>query len=85
MKTIIIIISSMFLISCTAVWKPIVDARVSKEPREITRDLLECKELTKDIKGHGAFCQPETLFASCKPANEPIRKCLINRGHSVLN
>jgi len=85
MQKLIIIISLIALGACTAQWKPIVDARVSKEPRELTRDILECRELTKDIKGHGAFCEPETLFASCKPANEPIRKCLTNRGHSILN
>jgi|TARA_R110002020_G_scaffold297278_3_gene513079 hypothetical protein len=85
MKHLIIIICLLALGACTTKWEPIVDVRASKEPREITRDILECRELTKDIKGFGPFCEPDTLFASCKPANDPIRHCLSNRGHSILN
>ena len=72
------------LIGCST-WKPIVDTRVSTSPQEITRDILECKELIKDITGYGPFCMPDTILGKCKPAHEPLRTCLANRGHSILN
>ena len=73
------------LIGCST-WKPVVDTRVSKAPQEITRDIVECKELVKDITGFGPMCMPDGILDfDCGPANQPLRQCLINRGHSILN
>ena len=74
----------LLLQSC-AQWKPVVDPRVGQNQEEILRDILECTELTKDIKGYGMWCNPIYSGGKCKPKSEPIRQCLINRGHSVLN
>ena len=74
------------LIGCSTSWKPVVDTRVSLAPQEITRDIVECKELVKDITGFGPMCMPDGILDfDCGPANQPLRQCLINRGHSILN
>ena len=49
MQKLIIIISLIALGACTAQWKPIVDARVSKDPRSLTRDIFECRQHTAEI------------------------------------
>ena len=84
MQKLIIIISLIALGACTAQWKPIVDARVSKDPRELTRDILECRELPADIVGSKFSCWDKPYW-QCDKDSAPIRQCLIGRGHSVLN
>ena len=84
MRKTIIIISLIALGGCTTAWKPIVDVRASKEPRELTRDILECRELTAEIVGSKFSCWDKP-FWKCDKESAPIRQCLINRGHSVLN
>ena len=39
-----------FILQSCARWEPVIDPRVSKDPEEVTRDILECRELTKDIE-----------------------------------
>ena len=80
-----IIIMGLLIQGCSVKWNPVIDPRVGDNYAEITRDVLECKELTKDIKGYGVWCNPLENGFKCKSKNEPIRQCLINRGHSVLN
>jgi len=84
MKTLIIICCLISLGACTPTWKPIVDARVSKDPRELTRDILECRELTAEIVGSKFSCWDKPWW-QCDKDSAPIRQCLIGRGHSVLN
>jgi len=83
--TVGMIIMTLLIQGCSVKWQPIVDPRVGENYAEITRDVLECKELTKDIKGYGIWCNPLTSGGRCKPKHEPVKQCLANRGHSVLN
>ncbi len=54
----------------------IIDPRGSKEPKEIIRDEIECKQIIKDnLNFVDRFLMHETL----------IRNCLRGRGHSILN
>ena len=65
----------IFLItsSCTNF---IIDPRGSKEPREVIRDKMECKQLIKD---------EATVVDRLLLKDLMFKKCLENRGHSILN
>ncbi len=91
------IISTICLIgilsACSTNIDYIIDPRVGKNQKEILRDKLECKELARPIEeakyekilGVIPFC---TSYACMKYGNsnyDPIKTCLINRGHSILN
>ena len=73
----------ILIIQGCARWEPVIDPRGSKDPEEVTRDILECRELTKDIEPSVFKCK-ENMFKQ-ELCERPMRKCLINRGHSVLN
>lgn len=83
----------MLLTSCSSTTSYIIDPRASKEPREIIRDKLECKELAKPfleakndkILGIIPFCTSKECMAWGKPNFDPLKKCLVNRGHSIIN
>ena len=77
------VLTIMFIIQSCARWEPVIDPRGSKDPEEVTRDILECRELTKNI-GPSVFKCKENIFKQ-ELCERPMRKCLINRGHSVLN
>lgn len=75
------IILSLLIGGCSVKWQPIVDPRVGENYTEITRDILECRELTKPIKNK-CLTKP---YWECQKKEEALRICLANRGHSVLN
>ena len=59
--------------SCTSF---IIDPRGSKDPREIVRDKIECKQIIRE----------EANIAEAVFLREVMmKKCLQNRGHSILN
>ena len=55
-----IILFFLFLQGC-ATWEPVIDPRGSKDPEEVTRDILECRELTKNIEPSVFKCK-ENIF-----------------------
>ena len=59
--------------SCTSF---IIDPRGSKEPREIIRDKMECKELIR---------QEASIVDRLLLKKLMFKQCLQNRGHSILN
>lgn len=59
--------------SCTSF---IIDPRGSKEPREIIRDKMECKEIIK---------QEASIVDRLLLKKLMFKQCLQNRGHSILN
>ena len=73
--------------------KYIIDPRASKDPREIIRDKLECRELIKPLDKHKnekilgiiPFCTSAQCMKYGQPNYDPFKKCLTNRGHSILN
>ena len=90
MKTVIISLSLLFLANCA--YKPVIDTAGRSgtfnhdKAREITDDLHHCKLVADQnstfwggiaflIESPTADTQHESIY----------RKCLINRGHSVLN
>jgi len=83
----IILIIGMILLSlliggCSVKYQPIVDPRVSENYADITRDIVECKELTEDLETHWLSCTRPLGESTC---NKKLKQCLIARGHSVLN
>lgn len=54
----------------------IIDPRGSKEPREIIRDKMECKEIIK---------QEASIVDRLLLKKLMFKQCLQNRGHSILN
>ena len=85
------IILALLLTSCASNERYIIDPRVSKEPKEIIRDKLECRELAKPY----ILAKDQTFLGICTSKKcwrwqrndgfDPIKQCLINRGHSILN
>jgi len=59
--------------SCTSF---IIDPRGSKEPREIIRDKMECKEIIR---------QEASIVDRLLLKKLMFKQCLQNRGHSILN
>jgi len=84
---------ALFVAGCSSSNDYIFDPRASKNPREIIRDKLECRELTKKyldakddkILGIIPFCTSAECMAWGVENFDPLKKCLINRGHSILN
>tara|TARA_R100000700_G_C3035778_1_gene62244 strand:- start:9 stop:314 length:306 start_codon:yes stop_codon:yes gene_type:complete len=96
----IAIISALLLTGCSQTWKPVVDPRASKEPKEIIRDEMECERLIKkadsykgkpvheraDFKFLGInFCWHHCERGAVPNNYNPLAKCLTNRGHSIIN
>ena len=54
----------------------IIDPRGSKEPREIIRDKIECEEIIN---------AEANLIDRLLMKDVVIRRCLQNRGHSIIN
>ena len=75
-----IIIMGLLIQGCSVKWQPVVDPRGGENYAEITRDIMECKELTKQISN---ICWTKML--DCNKKEDALKTCLINRGHSVLN
>ena len=71
MKKIIIIL--LLLSSCS---EYIIDPRASKQPKEIIRDEIECDKLIKENVNSVIRWLDYDLL---------MRKCLSNRGHSIIN
>ena len=89
-----IIIATLLLSSCSSNTSYIIDPRSSKDPKEIVRDRLECRELIKPlieakhetILGIIPFCtSKQCMKFGTLPDYDPMKKCLVGRGHSVLN
>ena len=92
MKKILLITLFLGLLTSCASYKPIVDTGGRSgtfdedKAKEISNDLQHCKQLAKDntsITSNISFWlispKAETQYADI------YRKCMINRGHSVLN
>ena len=60
-------------------YTPVVDLRASKDEAQLfQRDLMECKELAKQID---RFAVTQRLFSGYRIA---VNRCIEGRGHSVL-
>ena len=77
-----ILIMGLLIQGCSVKYQPIIDPRVSEDYANITRDILECKELTKDLEQHWLHCTRPFGESTC---NKSFKQCLTARGHSVLN
>ena len=90
-KLILFITSLLFLASCTT-YKPIVDTAGRSgtynedKAKEITNDLQHCKQIAREntnLLSNFSFWfmypQAETRYTDI------YRKCMVNRGHSILN
>ena len=74
----IILIFAISLTACS--YTPIVDLRASKDEAQLfQRDLMECKELAKQVAGYAVT---QTIFTGYRMA---VNNCIEGRGHSVLN
>ena len=65
----------IFLLLCSCS-DYIIDPRASKQPKEIIRDKIECETLIKENTN---------TIVRIVDGNVLMRKCLTNRGHSILN
>ncbi len=98
MRTLFIL--ALLLAGCGSPWKPVMDPRASKEPREIIRDTLECERLLAEVDPYGGVplaWRADTVFLGVKvcwwdcgkhttPSTyNPMFACLTNRGHSIIN
>ena len=89
-KSLLIIISFSLLASCA--YKPVIDTAgrsgtfSENKAHEITNDIQHCKKLAKN---NTSFLSNITYWIGSVEADTEYqslyRKCLINRGHSVLN
>ena len=89
-KSLLVFISFSVLVSC--VYKPVVDTAGrsgtfnENKAHEITNDIQHCKELAKN---NTSFLNNIVYWIGSVEAETKYqalyRKCLINRGHSVLN
>ena len=91
MKTILLIMLSLSLLQACS-YRPIIDSAGrsgtfnNDQAKEITNDIQHCKTLAKE---NSTFVG-NILYWSLSPTMDTkkeslIRKCLTNRGHSVLN
>ncbi len=71
MKNLIILL--LLLSSCS---EYIIDPRASKQPKEIIRDKIECETLIKENTN---------TIVRLVDGSVLMRKCLTNRGHSIIN
>ena len=92
MKKILLITLFLGLLSSCASYKPIVDTGGRSgtfdedKAKEISNDLQHCKQLAKDNTSITSNISFWLLSPTAQTQYEDIyRKCMINRGHSVLN
>ena len=95
MKKIIRLTSSILilgLLTSCASYKPIVDTAGRSgtfdkdKAKEISNDLQHCKQIAKDNTSVMSNISFWFLTPTAQTQYEDIyRKCMINRGHSVLN
>ena len=90
-KTILTLAISCTLLSACA-YKPIIDTAGKSgtfntdQAKEITNDLQHCKTLAKNNTSFVGNIVYWSLSPTMDTKKESLtRKCLINRGHSVLN
>ena len=90
-KTILTLAISCTLLSACA-YKPIIDTAGKSgtfntdQAKEITNDMQHCKTLAKENTTFVANILYWTFSPTMDTKKESLtRKCLINRGHSVLN
>jgi len=92
MKTILLIMVSLSLLQGCSSYKPLVDTSGrsgtfnTDQAKEITNDLQHCKTLAKENSNFVS----NILFWSVSPTMDTkyesiMRKCVLSRGHSVLN
>ena len=88
----IILMLAASLTACS--YTPVVDFRASQDEAQLyQRDLMECRELAKPflkaknekVFGIIPFCTSAECMAWGQPNFDPMKKCLVNRGHSILN
>ncbi len=92
MKKILLITLFLGLLTSCASYKPIVDTGGRSgtfdedKAKEISNDLQHCKQLAKDNTSITSNISFWLLSPTAQTQYEDIyRKCMINRGHSVLN
>ena len=92
MKKIFLIILLFGLLTSCASYKPIVDTGGRSgtfdedKAKEISNDLQHCKQMAKDNTSITSNISFWLLSPTAQTQYEDIyRKCMINRGHSVLN
>ena len=80
-----------FLTSCTS-YKPLVDTAGRSgtfdedKAKEISNDLQHCKQMAKDNTSITSNIGFWLMSPTAQTQYEDIyRKCMINRGHSILN
>ena len=90
-KTILTLAISCTLLSACA-YKPIIDTAGrsgtfnNDQAKEITNDIQHCKTLAKDNTSFVGNIVYWSLSPTMDTKKESLtRKCLTNRGHSVLN
>ena len=91
-KTILTLAISCTLLSACASYKPLIDTAGrsgtfnNDQAKEITNDMQHCKTLAKDNTSFVGNIVYWSLSPTMDTKKESlIRKCLTNRGHSVLN
>ncbi len=91
MKTILLIMASLTLLQACS-YRPIIDTAGKSgtfdtdQAKEITNDMQHCKTLAKNNTTFVGNILYWTLSPTMDTKKESLtRKCLINRGHSVLN
>ena len=92
MKTILLIMLSLSLLQGCSSYKPLIDTSGrsgtfnTDQAREITNDTQHCKTLAKENTTFVGNIVYWSLSPTMDTKKESlIRKCLTNRGHSVLN
>ena len=92
MKTILLIMVSLSLLQGCSSYQPLIDTSGrsgtfnTDQAKEITNDLQHCKTLAKENSNFVS----NILFWSVSPTMDTkyesiMRKCVLSRGHSVLN
>ena len=91
MKTILLIMLSLSLLQACS-YRPIIDTAGKSgtfntdQAKEITNDMQHCKTLAKENTTFVGNIVYWSLSPTMDTKKESlIRKCLTNRGHSVLN
>jgi|TARA_B100001094_G_C18155589_1_gene786229 hypothetical protein len=91
-KTILLIMVSLSLLQGCSSYQPLIDTSGrsgtfnTDQAKEITNDLQHCKTLAKENSNFVS----NILFWSVSPTMDTkyesiMRKCVLSRGHSVLN
>jgi len=91
MRFVFLVVIFAFLNSCAS-YKPIIDTAGRSgtfdkdKAKEISNDLQHCKQIAKDNTSTISNINFWFLSPTGQTQYEDIyRKCMINRGHSVLN